>query len=41
MEEANAPRGWEDEQELDYDELSKKAALTKSKTSVEQEIPGK
>ena len=40
MEEANAPKGWEDDKEIDYEELAEKAAaMGKGQKSASQEPP--
>jgi len=40
LEEANAPKGWEDDKEIDYEELAEKAAeMSKGQKSVSQEPP--
>lgn len=31
MEEANSPKGWEDEEEIDYAEINKKSAMNRGK----------
>lgn len=41
MEEANARGGWEDDQELDYEEMAKKAAVSMKKIRTSHESPGK